>query len=315
MSSYAVSPDVLRYRQSLPLSIKEQMTRSRVRTFVEHYGTDGVYVSYSGGKDSSVLLDIVRNMYPEIEAVFVDTWMEFPQIRDFVRTFDNVRILKPEKGMKQVIEECGWCFPGKDVAQTIDAARKGFPWALSKLDGRKGDGSPSKFRERYQKWRVLLEAPFLITDRCCYEMKERPILDYEKKSGRKPIVALLAEESMRRREAYLRTGCNSFESGHVMSKPMAFWTEQDVLWYIVNHDIRIAPPYGSIVMGAGHRLRCTQEQRTGCMFCPVGCHLNGFAKYGRLRNYNPQLYEYCMDDLGLRFVLKWIKENIKCRTV
>lgn len=314
VGNYAISPELLRYRQALPLYIKENMTRNRIRSFVETYGTDGVYLSVSGGKDSCVLLDIVRNMYPGIEAVFVDTWMEFPEIRNFIKQFDNVRILKPEKSLKQIINECGWCFPGKEVASAVKAARQGTPWAVRKLDGVNKNGMPSKYRERYVKWKVLIDAPFLISDQCCFEMKEKPLLQYEKESGKKPIVALLAEESQRRRIAYLRTGCNSFDGSRVMSKPLAFWTEQDILWYIVEHDIGIAPPYGNIIKGVDGKLKCTKEQRTGCMFCPVGCHLDGFGKYRRLKEYNQQLYDYCMHELGLNFVLKWIKENINCNT-
>ena len=59
--------------QSLPLSAKIRMTEYRIRQWVEEYGEDGVYVSFSGGKDSTVLLDIARRIFPSIKAVFVDT--------------------------------------------------------------------------------------------------------------------------------------------------------------------------------------------------------------------------------------------------
>ena len=58
--------------QSLPLSAKIRMTEYRIREWVEHYGDDGVYISFSGGKDSTVLMDIARKMYPGIGAVYVD---------------------------------------------------------------------------------------------------------------------------------------------------------------------------------------------------------------------------------------------------
>jgi 3'-phosphoadenosine 5'-phosphosulfate sulfotransferase (PAPS reductase)/FAD synthetase len=83
----------LRDFQALPLVAKIGLTRNRIREWVWKYGTGGVYVSFSGGKDSTVLLHIVREMYPDIAAVFVNTGLEYPEIQQFVKTFDNVAIL------------------------------------------------------------------------------------------------------------------------------------------------------------------------------------------------------------------------------
>lgn len=75
------SREDLKYFQAMPLDIKVAMTKTRIREWVKEYGTDGVYVSFSGGKDSTVLLHIVRELYPNIEPVFVDTGLEYPEIR------------------------------------------------------------------------------------------------------------------------------------------------------------------------------------------------------------------------------------------
>lgn len=111
-------------KQSLPLSIKILMTQRRIREWVTEFGEDGVYVSFSGGKDSTVLLHLVRQMYPNITAVFVDTGLEYPEIRDFVKTFDNVVWLKPKKNFKQVITDYGYPFISKEVSDKVDGARK-----------------------------------------------------------------------------------------------------------------------------------------------------------------------------------------------
>ena len=110
--------------QSLPLSAKVRMTEARIRAWVDMYGEDGVYVSFSGGKDSTVLLHIVRNLYPNVKAVFVDTGLEYPEIREFVKTFDNVDWLKPKINFKQVIEKYGYPFISKEVSECVDGARK-----------------------------------------------------------------------------------------------------------------------------------------------------------------------------------------------
>ena len=319
---YTLNADILRYRQSLPLEVKVVMTKNRIRNFITEYGTDGIYISFSGGKDSTVLMDIARQIDNRIPAVFVDTWMEYPQIRGFVRRYDNIVTLKPVMSLKEIIKQYGWCFPSKDVAQTIWYARQGSEWALNKLHGLDQNGKRSAYRQQYVKWLPLYESDFLISSYCCIMQKEKPVALYEKQTGRHPILALMAQESARRKEAYLRTGCNSFESKRPLSKPMGFWKEQDVLRYKVQNHLAIAEPYGEVVeegqvpgqisfMPSDGKLRCTGEQRTGCMFCPVGCHLTNFDKFKRLKAYNPNLYNFCMEELGEKRLLEWIEKNYR----
>ena len=110
--------------QSLPLQAKIQMTRRRISEWVDTFGEDGIYVSFSGGKDSTVLLDIVRKDYPDVKAVFVDTGLEYPEIRSFVKGFENVDWIKPKMTFKQVIEKYGYPFISKEVSGCVDGARK-----------------------------------------------------------------------------------------------------------------------------------------------------------------------------------------------
>lgn len=62
--------------QSLPLELKVMRTQQRIREWVQYYGVDGVYVSFSGGKDSTVLLDMAMKLYPTIKAVFINTGLD-----------------------------------------------------------------------------------------------------------------------------------------------------------------------------------------------------------------------------------------------
>ena len=114
----------LKIRQALPLEQKVLMTKQRIREWVNYYGLEGVYVSFSGGKDSTVLLHIARSIYPDIKALFVDTGLEYPEIRDFVKTFDNVDIVKPRLNFKQVIEKYGYPFISKEVSECVSGAKK-----------------------------------------------------------------------------------------------------------------------------------------------------------------------------------------------
>lgn len=292
----------------------------RIRDFKEEYGTDGIYVSVSG-KDSRVVLDMARKVDPDIEAVYLDTWMEYPQIRQYITSLDNVTVIKPSKSMKQIIDDDGWCFPSKDIAEAVDAYRRRLKWADNKLHGLDGKGNPSKYRQRYTKWLKLAEdCPEKISHYCCLDMKERPVEKYERTTGKHPILGLMAVESARRKEAYMRTGCNSFAGNRPMSKPIGFWNENDVMQYHLIHSIDIAEPYGVIyeqgqipgqtsMFCTDCNYKTTGEERTGCMFCPVGGHLNDFSKIERVKPYNNKLYDYLMEELGMKRLIEWVRNN------
>lgn len=138
--------EYLKELQGYPLSVKVQLTKQRIREWVHKYGEDGVYVSFSGGKDSTVLLHIVRGMYGDvIPGVFVDTGLEYPEIREFVRTFDNIVWLKPKKNFRKIIEDYGYPFISKEVSECVYAAKKYLTEVLQELGsdrqtGRQTDG-------------------------------------------------------------------------------------------------------------------------------------------------------------------------------
>ena len=114
----------LQEMQAAPLSVKVSMTKRRIRDWVNYYGEENVFISFSGGKDSTVLLHIAREMYPDMKAVFSDTGLEFPEIREFVKTFDNVDWIKPKMNFREVINKYGYPFVSKEVSESVYGARK-----------------------------------------------------------------------------------------------------------------------------------------------------------------------------------------------
>ena len=116
--------DELRMLQALPLDLKVRRTQQRIREWVDYWGKDHVYVSFSGGKDSTVLLHIVREMYgDEIPAVFVNTGLEYPEIQKHVRSFSNVVILRPKMNFKEVLTTYGYPVISKEVSNCIETTR------------------------------------------------------------------------------------------------------------------------------------------------------------------------------------------------
>lgn len=114
----------LKMLQALPLEIKILKTQQRIREWVQFYGEDGVVVSFSGGKDSTVLLHLVRSLYPNVRAVFSDTGLEFPEIRNFVKTFDNVDWVRPKMTFGEIVTKYGYPLFSKEISNTIWYARK-----------------------------------------------------------------------------------------------------------------------------------------------------------------------------------------------
>ena len=300
------TPDDLKIMQAWPLERKVQVTQTRIIEWYMRWGGQ-VYLSFSGGKDSTVLLDLARRCYPDIEAVYVDTGLEFPEVRSFALSKENVTVLRPAMRFDEVVRTYGWCYPSKDVANKLRYAQNGKQWAVNCLEGANKDGSPSKFRRsHYSQWAYLQDAPFGISDQCCSVMKETPIKVFEKATGKHGIVGTMAAESYRRRQAWLQTGCNLFDSKRPISKPMSFWTEQDVLRYLRDIKLPYASVYGDIAEDKNGKLYTTGEKRTGCIFCPVGCHLEKVNRFQRLAVTHPKLHDYVINQLGLRELLDFV---------
>ena len=100
------------------------MTKRRIRDWINEYGESGVYVSFSGGKDSTVLLDIVRQDYPNVKAMFVDVPTQYPELKQFVQTFENVDIIKPKISFMEVCKKYGFPLISKEVSESVEGARK-----------------------------------------------------------------------------------------------------------------------------------------------------------------------------------------------
>lgn len=314
------SREDLKYFQAMPLEVKVGMTKTRIREWVKEYGTDGVYVSFSGGKDSTVLLHIVRELYPNIEAVFVDTGLEYPEIRKFVKTFENVTILRPKMRFDEVVKKYGYPLISKDVGECAWQGRKWlkkggeeYPYRLQRLLGTAMDKNGNKSLFCKEKYKPLLYTDFICGSYCCNIMKKNPAKAFIKKTDKKPMTAQMASESKLRERQWLRNGCNGFEMKSPISNPMSFWIEQDVLQYIKQNNLPIASVYGDVVDEAqiiksggeifeqqsmfescGGELTTTGCERTGCMFCGFGCHLEKESRWLRLKKTHPRQYKYCI---------------------
>ena len=192
---------------------------------------------------------------------------------------------------RQVIMEYGYPLISKEQSQFI----REFRTTISKI------------------WMPLAYSDIPVSEKCCNVMKKTPAKVYEKMTGRHPYIGTMAEESKLRESNWIRYGCNAFDKDRPTSQPLSFWTNQDVLSYLRQFKIPYASIYGEI--REREVLYTTGVDRTGCIFCGFGCHLDKHPnRFEKLKITHPQLYEYCMKSiedggLGMDSVLSFIGVN------
>ena len=297
------SIEQLKELQSKTLKEKIQISSARIIEWHERWNGQ-VYVSFSGGKDSVVLLHLVRRLYPNVLGVYVDTGLEYPELREFVKTFDNIKWLQPQKYDRhtkmykrytfiEILKDYGYPIISKEQAAFISEYRTTKSEKLKniRLNGNKyGMGKISK------KYRHLIDADFLISDKCCDYMKKHPAEQFEKETGLKPILGTMTYESKQRESNWKMYGCNAFNKKRPTSSPISFWNEQDILRYIQKYNLEVAPVYGDLIELENGYLHFTKCQRTGCIFCGFGCQIEDNPnRFQRLAETHPKLYNYCIN--------------------
>lgn len=309
----------LKIMQAWPLERKIQVSQTRIIEQYQYYN-GMVYVSFSGGKDSTVLLDLVRRAYPDVPAVFCDTGLEFPEIRKFALSHENVVRLESQIydrhkreyvkfPFNKVIEKYGYPVVSKEQSKFIYEYRT---TQSEKLKNRLLNGKKHGMFKISKKWMPLVESDIPVSDKCCKIMKKDPAKRYEKESGRHPYIGTMTDESRLRLNTWIQFGCNAFDKTQPTSQPLSFWTEQDVLQYIKRFNIPYCSIYGDIVENENGKLITTGENRTGCMFCMYGVHLEKYPnKFQRMQITHPKQWDYCMrpieeNGLGLAKVLDFI---------
>ena len=244
-----------------------------------------VYLSFSGGKDSTVLLHLCEILKPDIQCVFVNTGCESVDVVRFVekmKAAHNIEVIRPKLTPRQVWAKYGFPLVSKDQAFKIDLVRKN-----------PNSASAQKFMRDSNKFTISKCFRYLCdTDKCkyhtsavcCNKLKKDPCKRYEHESGLRPIVATMASESMLRETDYLRVGqCNKFDQGHEKSKPLSIWMEEDIWQFIHENNIEIAEIYAKGV------------DRTGCVGCGFGAQMKDDRRLETFYRLYPKYYNMVLN--------------------
>lgn len=283
------------------MNLKEKvaLAEDSIRCWYEAWGGQ-VYVSFSGGKDSTVLAFLVRRLYPDVKLVFSNTGLEFPEIVKFVKTYENVDIVRPRIPFHKVVERWGWPVISKSTSCAISRYRntKLPEQKQYRLWGKTVNGKKYRAGVIPQKYHHRIDAPFKISEECCTYLKKEPLKKYAKKSGKQPMTGIMMGDSHMRKRDILVRGCNVYDAKAPMSRPLGKWAEEDILQFIKEESIEICEIYSK-----GY-------DRTGCIFCMYGLQQEqkhtGTNRFQKMKKTHPKLWDYCMDKLGARAVLEYM---------
>lgn len=288
-------------RKYLDWPTKLRLSRTRIQEWYDNWGGQ-VYLSYSGGLDSTVLLHMIRKTIgDDVPAVFSNTGLEFPEIVSFARQASGeYREIYPEDkdgkriSFRQVILNYGYPIVSKETARKVYKLRHGNLSDRHRNYLLNGD-ERGKFGMLAKKWQYLVNAPFETSDKCCEIMKKKPFEKFVKDTGCVPYIGITQDEGFKRAHQYAHTGCNVYDGKTIKSQPLGFWTKQDVLRYVVENSVKICSVYGDIKRYEDGTYYTTGEQRTGCMFCAFGAHLEPEPnRFQRMAERYPNQYHFCM---------------------
>lgn len=273
----------LKERQSWTLEQKIDHSLGTIDQFISRLNGQ-VYVGFSGGKDSTVLLDLCRVIKPDIKAVFCNTGNEYPDIVRFVRELKatdgyNIEIIYPKLKPKEVFEKYGFPLVSKSTSAIIGKVRRN-------PNGKVFENFVVKRESIFKladKWMFLIDEKFDVSEKCCYQLKKKPFHEYHLNNGLFPISGEMASESIQRQMKYLQAGgCNQF-GDITISKPLSIWLEEDIWDHIKKRNLKIADIY---YKGA---------KRTGCMFCGYGCQFKDDNRLQLCYDLYPKMYNHFMN--------------------
>jgi len=316
-------------KQSLPYESKILLAKKRIEQFDIECERRGLNTHISvGGLDSITLLMFLRSLgysSSHVPAVSVSI-LEDKSIQAIHRQL-RVECIKPLKSMIQVTQEFGYPIISKDVARGVSVIQNPTPKnavmrhaIMTGETGPKNGYKKSPRMKLSQKWLDIFggpendtygtdyqTCPFKVSDKCCHYMKEKPLDDWAKEHNSIPYIGLMASEGGRRAKALTAHGCNYFGVTTTRSCPFAIFTRQDLLQLALDLKVPVPEIYGSIERKEDSTLYTTKAQRTGCVMCGFGIHMEKRPhRFDRLREEDPKQWEFWMYNQGWGEVLSYI---------
>lgn len=303
-----------RVRQQLPYEAKIQHAKNIAWEYYNECSRRGLNCHVSvGGLDSITLLLFLRSIGIDVPAISVSA-LEDKSVQ-VVHKQLGVESIKPLKSKVEVIREYGFPVLSKEIASkisllqnpTLDNATVRHA-IITGETGEYGGYRKNTRMKMAQKWLEKFggyeneregtnySCPnFLVSDKCCYYLKERPCDIWAKEHNSVPYLGLMASEGGRRKKSLMMNGCNYFGVSTIRSAPFAIFERQDILQLALDLQVPVPKTYGEIIQDDNGTLHTTKAQRTGCSMCGFGIHLEKRPhRFDRLYETNPKEWEFWM---------------------
>ena len=281
--------EILKSLQDMNLESKVIQTKYLIKEAVYEFGIDHVYISYSGGKDSTVLSHIAKQLYPDILHIFANTTNEYPETIQHIKwekedNHTNIITVIPKDTygkvwtFKRVVDTYGYPIFSKRISNAI----RTYQHALSE---RTKQNAMEYIQRNFKKYLKYINLN--ISDKCCDKLKKEPIRRKANEVGMHcAILGILASESYQRQKDWIDNGCNVFyKRKDNQSRPLSFWTDEDISEYIHRYNVRIPKLYS-----IGY-------SRNGCMYCGFGVHLEPLPnRLQQLSKTHPMQYAYLINN-------------------
>ena len=263
-----------------------QYRLQKIKQIINQYGEENFYISFSGGKDSTVLSALIDMAIPDnkIPRVYVNTGIEFNMIRDFVQKMaesdERIIIIKPTTPIKEMLEKEGYPFKSKIHAHCVNLYQTDPDKNMWKgYTGQRPEFWHTRTCPKKLMYQFTEENKLRISDICCVKMKEEPLIKWAKDNERNiAITGIMKEEGGRRTQsARLKFSGKKLKRFQPIVSVTKKWED----WLISEYNIQICdiyyPPYNF--------------ERTGCKGCPFNIHIQD--ELDTLEKYFPAERKQC----------------------
>lgn len=307
-------------KQNVPYATKVEMSRERIRGFIEECDRRGLNCHVSvGGLDSIVLASLIKSMGYDVPFVSAST-LEDASIQQVHRELGCITV-KPLKSKICILQQEGFPVLSKKIANKIDTlanpteknktVRHAIITGECGAQGHYAKNSKMQLPKKYLRLFGGLDQegaalgygkpPFKVSHKCCYFLKEAPCDNWAKEHNSVPFLGLMASEGGQRADALEEHGCNYFGETTARSCPFAFYFHSDVVHLAVELGVHIPAIYGEVTISettnrfGDYEYSTTGEQRTGCSMCGFGIQLEKRPhRFDRLFERNPKEWEFWM---------------------